>query len=156
MRRLVMASAVIIALSVPITVGTVALAGPATAASGIQCKGIKGNIAGNVTISKCKPSGGAGYKTATGVATSLASSGTLTWSKSGATTTIHGGSATAVSPNKCAPAKGGGGEFTFTATVSAASTVGTGIPAVGDSVSATACISSTGAITLLPHTVMHL
>jgi len=52
--------------------------------------------------------------------------------------------------------KKGNDEYTFKGTITAASTTGTGIPAKGDPVSASACVSSAGKITLVPHTVMDL
>jgi hypothetical protein len=153
MRRIATVAAIALAMSIPVGVATVSLAGTAGASSSIQCTGLKGTITGNVTISKCTPSGGKGYKSATGVATDLASSGTLTWKSSKATTGIDDGSANTVTPNACGKK---GTEYSFTATVSSASTTGTGIPAVGDAVSADACVSSKGAITLLKGTKMEL
>ena len=86
-------------------------------------------------------------------AASLATGGNLTWSKSKATTTIGNTTAKAVTPNACGSA---GTEYSFAGRVTKASTKGTGIPKKGDAVRAKACVSSTGAITLLPGTKMKL
>jgi hypothetical protein len=157
MRRFSLVAATVVALAVPASLATVAVAGSAYAGgSSITCKGLKGTITGTVTISKCTPTGGKGYKTASGAATSLASSGTLTWKSSKNTTDISGGTATQVTPVTCKGKTGAGGEYTFTATVSGGTASGPGTPQVGDAVSATACIGSTGKITLLTGTVMSL
>jgi hypothetical protein len=153
MRRILTVAAVAVAMSIPVSVATVSLAGTAGAVSTVQCKGLAGTITGTVTISKCTPSGGKGYKSASGLATNLATGGNITWKTSGATTTIGDASATQVVPSTC-PKADTGGEYSFTGQVTAASTSGTGIPAVGDTVSATACIGKTGKISLLKHTVM--
>jgi hypothetical protein len=153
MRRLLTVAATAVALSIPLSVATVGLAGTAGAAtSSVTCTGLTGTISTTVTISKCTPSGGKGYKTASAPASSLASGGNLTWSKSKATTTIGDSSVKVVSPNKC----GTSTEYSFTGKVTAASTKGTGIPKKGDAVKALACVSSAGAISLLPGTTMKL
>jgi hypothetical protein len=147
MRRLLAVAAIATAISIPASVATVGFAGPAFAASGVTCTGLKGTDSGTVTISKCTPSGGKGYKSASGAAASLATGGTITWSKSSATTTIG-------------PGQGGckkkSTEYDFSGKVTAASTTGTGIPAVGDSVSARACVTSAGKLSLVKGTVMDL
>ena len=152
MRRLLTAAAVAAAIFVPSSVAAIAPAGIASAASGVTCSSLKGTITSTVTIAKCTPSGGKGYKTATAPATSLAGGGNLTWSKSGATTTVGNTKVTTVTPNKC----GKSTEYSFTGTVTAASTSGVGIPAVGDTVSALACVSGSGKITLLKGTTIQL
>ena len=154
-RRLMTMAAVAAALTIPVSAATVIGSGSnAFASSSIQCTSLKGTITGTVTIGKCTPSGGKGYKTASGTSTSLASSGTLTWSKSKATTGIDDGNAVGpITGTKCSKKDTA---YSFTATVSAASTTGTGIPKVGDAVSATACVAKSGKITLEPGTVMEL
>jgi hypothetical protein len=152
MRRAILLAA---ALAIPISGASLALVsgGQASASSSIQCTSLKGNISSTVTIGKCTPTGGKGYKSATGNAAALATGGTITWSKSGATTTI--GSGTVTQPTNLCGKKAT--EYGFTSTVTAASTTGTGIPAVGDTVSALACVTtSSGAIKLLKGTVMEL
>jgi len=154
MRRLLTVAAAAVALSIPLSAATVGLAGTAGAAtSSITCTGLSGTITTTVKVSKCTPSGGAGYKTATGAASSLASGGNLTWASSKATTTVGDTSAKQVTPNKCGLK---GTEYSFKGKVTAASTKGTGIPKKGDAVTALACVSSTGAITLLAGTTMKL
>jgi hypothetical protein len=154
MRRLFTVAAVVVALSIPASVATVAVAGPAFAGTGITCTGLKGTITTTVTISKCTPSGGKGYKTASAPATDLATGGNITWKSSGATTTIGDASYSGGTQGSC---KKGNDEYMFTGTVTAASTTGTGIPAVGDAVSATACVETkNGKITLLKGTKMDL
>ena len=154
MRRLLMVAAAAISMSIPLSVATVGFAGTAGAAtSSVTCKGLSGSITTTVKISKCTPSAGPGYKTASAPASSLASGGKLKWSSSKATTTVGDASVTTVSPNACGA---GGTEYSFTGKVTGASTKGTGIPKKGDSVKALACVSATGAITLLPGTTMKL
>ncbi|MBV8463765.1 MAG: hypothetical protein JO368_10750 [Acidimicrobiales bacterium] len=101
-----------------------------------------------MTISKCSPSGGKGYKSASAPSSSLATGGNLTWSKSGATTTVGN---VVVSNQGQGTCKKGNTEYTFTGSVTAASTSGVGIPAVGDTVSASACVNGkSGKVTLAP------
>ncbi len=154
MRRLLLTAAAIASMAIPASV-IVGTATPSFATSSVTCTGLKGTISGTVTIKTCSPSGGKAYKSASGAAASLATHGTITW-KGGGTTTISGGSAVVASPNKCAAVKAGDLEYSFSATVSAATTVGVGIPKVGDTVSANACVSTKGKISLAPGSVMHL
>jgi hypothetical protein len=153
MRRLLAVAAIATAISIPASVATVGFAGPAFAASGVTCTGLKGTDSGTVTISKCTPSGGKGYKSASGAAASLATGGTITWSKSSATTTIGDTSTSSPGQGGC---KKKSTEYDFSGKVTAASTTGTGIPAVGDSVSARACVTSAGKLSLVKGTVMDL
>ena len=162
MRRLFTVAAAAVALSIPASVAGVGLvsSGSAFAASGITCKSLKGTISGKITIGKCTPApaGAAakGYKSASALATSLATGGTLTWSSSGATTTVS------LSTTTPTPAQGGCKkgytEFDATGTVTAASTTGVGIPAVGDTTTARACVdlTKTGKITLVKGTAFSL
>ncbi len=144
MRRLFTAAAVAAALAVPASVATAGFVevGTAGAASSIQCASIKlkGTLAtGTLTFGKCTPSGGKGYKTATGTTAALLAGGNITWSNSGATTTV---SFTDTSPGQGACSKGYD-EFDATGTVTAASTSGVGIPAVGDVTAARVCVDTT-------------
>jgi len=141
MRRMFTVAATVAALAVPASAAMVGMApvGPAGAVSSISCAGVKlvGTLAtGTLTISKCTPSGGKGYKSASGSTASLNGTGNLTWSKSGATTTTN---ISASSPGQGVCPKGWT-EFDANGSVMAASTSGVGIPAVGDTVSGTACI----------------
>ena len=151
MRRLLTVAAAAVALSIPASVASVGLvsSGSAFAATKITCKGLAGTITGNITISKCLPSGGTGYKSASAPASSLASGGTITWKASGATTTVSL-SVTTPGKGKCAV---GSSEYDATGSVTAASTTGKGIPAVGQTTSAKTCVNpTTGKITLVPGT----
>jgi hypothetical protein len=160
MRRLLTVAAVAAAMSIPASAAVVGFAGTAGAAtSSVHCASLKGTISGTVTIAKCTPVNpdkktAKAYKKATGASASLATGGNITWS-GGATTTI--GSATVGGGTSQGPCKKGNLEYTFSGTVSAASTSGTGIPAVGDAVNAAACVSSkTGKIAIAPGTTMAL
>jgi hypothetical protein len=146
MRRLFTIAATAAALAVPASVATAGFvqAGPAGAAgSSIACSSVKlkGSLAGGtLEFSKCTPSGGKGYKDATASTAALEVAGSnLTWSKSGATTTV---SITASSPGQGVCPKNYL-EYDANGTVTAASTSGVGIPAVGDVISGTACVDVT-------------
>ncbi len=153
-RRLLTLAAVAAAVAIPVSTATVVVGGStAFAASSITCKSLKGTDTGTVTIGKCTPSGGKGYKTASGSAATLATGGNITWSKSKATTTIGDTSYGTVTPNACGKK---GTEYYFDGTVTAASTMGTGIPKVGDAVSADACVANSGKLTLAKGTTMKL
>lgn len=140
MRRLKAGVAAVVALSIPVSAAWIGVAqmGSAGAASAIACKGLTGSVTGDITISKCTPSGGAGYKDGVANAESLVSGGgEITWFSSKATTTVKLGTPKTVTPNKCPK---GATEYAVTGSVTAASTKGTGIPAVGDSVAGEACV----------------
>jgi hypothetical protein len=153
MRRFRVVTAAAVALLIPASVVTVAISGTASAASGVTCSKIVGTTSGTVTIEKCTPSAGKEYKKASAPATDLATGGTITWNGK-ATTTI--GDATVGGGSSQGSCKKGSDEYTFKGTITAASTTGTGIPAKGDAVSAEACVSSSGKISLVPGTVMDL
>ena len=156
MRRLFTVAAAAVALSIPASVAGVGLvsSGSAFAASSITCKSLKGTITGTITIGKCTPSGGKGYKSASGSAAALAGTGTLTWSKSGGTTTVTITSTTSPGQGGC---KNGYAEFDALGSVTAASTTGTGVPVVGDDTTARACVDTTnGKITLVKGTTFSL
>jgi hypothetical protein len=153
MRRLLTVAAIAAAISIPASVATLGVAGPAFAASSITCTSLKGSDSGAVTIGKCSPSGGKEYKTASGTAASLATGGTITWKSSKATTTIGDTSTSSPGQGGC---KKGSTEYDFSGKVTAASTSGVGIPAVGDSVSARACVASNGKLSLVKGTSMAL
>ncbi len=153
MRRLLTVVAIAATITIPASVATMSMAGPAFASSGVTCTSLKGSDSGTVTIGKCSPSGGKGYKTASGAAVSLATGGTITWKSSKATTTIGDTSTSSPGQGGC---KKGSTEYDFSGQVTGASTSGVGIPAVGDAVSARACVSSKGALTLVKGTSMDL
>jgi len=155
MRRLRSVAATAVALSIPASVAAIGVvqAGPAGAAPSITCTSFKSTVTGTVTIGKCTPSGGKGYKSASGSSASLATGGTLTWTKSGATTTV---SLTVTSPGQGGRAKGYV-EYDANGSVTATSTIGTGIPAVGDTTSARACVNTAkNKITLVKGTTFTL
>ncbi len=159
MRRLFTVAATVAALAVPASVATAGFveAGTAGAASGIQCSSVKlkGTLAGGtLTFAKCTPSGGKGYKDATASTAALeVPNSNLTWSKSGATTTV---SITATSPGQGVCGKGYV-EYDANGTVTGASTTGVGVPAVGDVISGTACIDLTkNKLKLAPGTTFNL
>jgi hypothetical protein len=127
--------------------------GQAFASSSVSCTGLKGTETGTITISKCSPSGGKGYKSASGASVSLATGGNITWSNSGATTTIGDTNVSSPGQGSC-PKKQT--EYEYTGTVTAASTSGTGIPKVNDSVSGEVCVASSGKITLVKGTTLDL
>jgi hypothetical protein len=141
MRRLFAVVATAAALAVPTSVATLGIvpAGMAGAASGISCSTVKltGPLAtGTLTIKGCTPSGGKGYKSATASSAALQAGGSLVWSSSHATTTV---SITPTSPGQ-GVCKKGYVEFDANGHVTAASTKGAGIPAVGDTIHAVTCI----------------
>jgi hypothetical protein len=153
MRRILTVVAIAATITIPASVATLGAAGPAFASSSVSCTSLKGSDSGTVTIGKCTPSGGKGYKTASGTAATLATGGNITWKSSKATTTVGDAGVTSPGQGGC---KKGSTEYDFTGKVTAASTSGVGIPAVGDTVSARACVSSKGALSLVKGTSMEL
>ncbi len=158
MRRLFTVAAVAAALAVPASIATAGFveAGTAGAASAIQCSSVKlkGTLAGGtLTFGKCTPSGGKGYKDATATTAALLAGGNLTWSNSGATTTVTFSDS---SPGQGACSKGYD-EYDATGSVTAASTSGVGIPAVGDVTSGRVCVDTAkNKLKLVPHTTFSL
>jgi len=153
MRRLSVVSVAVVTLSVPASIAVIGFAGTASATSSVACAKTNGKESGSVTITQCTPSAGKEYKKATVPALDLAEGGTITWN-GGATTTIGDpNSSGGTSQGAC---KKKNMEYFFTGTVTAASTTGAGIPVVGDAVSASACLSSKGKISLAPGTVLEL
>ena len=159
MRRMFTVAATVAALAVPASVATLGIApiGPAGAVSAISCSGLTltGTLAsGTIHISKCLPSGGAGYASATGSTAALITPmSKLTWSSSHATTTV---TITATSPGKgvCTSPYV---EYDASGTVNAASTTGPGIPKVGDAISGKVCIYVAGnKMKLAPNTKFKL
>ena len=153
MKKMFSVAAIAVAMSIPAGAAITAIPGTAGAASTIACSSLKGTATTTITISLCTPTGGAGYKSATGPAASLANGGNITWTTSKATTTLAAGTVTQVAVNKCGTK---GKEYSYLSSVSAASTSGAGIPKVGDTASALVCVSSTLVIVLLPNTKVHL
>jgi hypothetical protein len=137
--RLVL-SAALIGSAALVTVGT---AGPASAATGIKCKTLTGNIATTVTLTGCNGNTGKSSKPIT--STSLATGGTITWANSKTTTVTlkvkEGDSSTCPAGSTREDAKG-----TVTADT-------TGSTSVGHKVKASVCLNNvSGALTLVPGT----
>ena len=121
-----------------------------TASSQVTCsKYISSHTFFSVAVGRCLPHAGHAYSEATGSASVLGfgpsgqDAGTLTWT-GGATTTIGPATYTQVLNDLSCPLTQPhkfflSAEQTESASVTAASTVGPGIPAVGDQVSATFC-----------------
>ena len=156
MRRIPLVAATAAALSIPASVAAVGVVGAGTAGaagSTIQCKSIKGTITGTITIGKCLPASKAekkADKTLSGVATSLATGGTLTWSNSGQQTTV----ALSVSSPGQGGCKKGSVEYDASGTVTADNSL---YGLTGDDTSARACVSSkTGKLSLVKGTTMGL
>jgi len=163
MRRFLVLIAVASAVSIPVSAGTVvASGGVALATGGITCAFIHGNVnkttPPGVHIGDCTPSAGADYKKALidDYSNTQANLGNLDW---------NGGAVTSVSNiTQTNYAQGAGtvcpaGTFFHvdaSGTVSAATSVGTGIPAVGDIISWKVCVSSAGKLSLQYHTKIHL
>ncbi len=124
--------------------------------SGVTCSKLTGSALGSIEISGCLPKGGTAYSDATGPASALASVGTpgvLTWS-GGATTTVVPSAVNPVAVDAC---KKGSSEVNFVGMVTAESgPAGIGIPEVGDTVSANACVSGSLTLTLAPGQKMNL
>jgi hypothetical protein len=96
-------------------------------------------------VRECSPSGGRPYRYATAPSSVLgpwaSSGGTLTWA-GGGTTTISSSTFTSTAGTSCPQStlyKKADGAQTESASVTGASAVGPGIPAVGDAVAATFC-----------------
>jgi hypothetical protein len=147
-----MAAATVVALSVPASVALVGSSSPAFASSSLTCKSMTGKITTTVTISKCNvPKGDAKtYAKASGKASALAVGGTLTWSSSKATTVIGKPTVTSPGQGRCAS---GSTEEDATGSVTGGTAV---VTKTGDTFAADVCISSAGAITLVPGTTASL
>jgi hypothetical protein len=123
--------------------GVVAFAVPSgAAATGIACKSMTGNIAGNVTLKKCTGNTGGASKALP--ATALAQGGTITWKNNKTTTvklTVKQGPGT-----KCAL---GDTEYDASGKVTKDTTKSV---AKGAKTVAKVCVTPAGAISLLPGT----
>lgn len=115
----------------------------------VKCSSVKGTSNGTIQIGDCTPSAGSGYKTASGLSMDFlndGTGGTLTWRTSGATTTI--GDVTSSSSTGKAACSSQDTEWSFTGRVTADSTSGTGIPAVGEAISGKICVAPDHKMTL--------
>jgi hypothetical protein len=119
--------------------------------SGITCTEITGNVNfGQVHISHCTPKAGKKYKKASidDYSNTQGNLGNLDWN-GGAVTTVSGITQTdfGYGSGSVCPA-GTFSHVVSTGTVTAASSSGTGIPAVGDTVRWQVCLSNTGILSL--------
>ncbi|HMD44823.1 MAG TPA: hypothetical protein VKG43_01590 [Acidimicrobiales bacterium] len=145
MRRLLLTA---VALAIP-AAGTVAFAGTASATSPtpVTCTKVVGGVAtATVTLKGCNSGLGKG----TAALTAVTTGGVITWKGHVKGTTTVAATANGVGQGGC---KTGSTEVDVTGTVTADTT---GVVTVGSPVSARACISSTGAISLVKHTVLTL
>lgn len=148
MRRFAVGTAVVTTLATAI-LALGALTGPAFAVSHATCKKLTGTVAGSFTITTCTPVSSL-YKSATAPSSSLASGkGTLTWSPSKKTTTVSG---TVASKGRGGCALGSN-EYDLTGTVTGGTATYT---KKGDTVKGRACLSATGALSLVPGTSLSL
>jgi hypothetical protein len=134
MRRCLAVVAITAAMLVPTSVAALAVGEQAAFASSLSCRLSMGNLYGAVRVNTCSPSGGSNYKSAKAPTAVLTSGGTFKWN-GGATTTIG---------NMFVPIPLAPPCFLYQGTVTAASTSGPGIPAVGDRFQALICPTSSG------------
>ena len=147
MRRVLLVSAAAVSLSVPVSVALVGSSSPAFASSSLTCTKISGSSTGTVTFKKCDvPSADKKtYKSGSISYSDLTSTGgNLTWSSSGATTTVSG-------PTVSSPGRGLCNNYSteedITATVSGGTSVVTND---GDTLTADICVSRmTGKVSLV-------
>jgi len=133
------------ALAVPVSLATVGLAGSASAGPPVSCTKVTGTVTGNITLKGCS----AGLGKGSAPAASLASGGTITWKSHKGTTTF---SATVTSPGQGA-CSAGSTEYDATGTVTADTS---GKVTVGGAVSGRGCVSGSGKVSLVKHTVFTL
>ena len=151
MRRLFLVVTATIVLAVPASITAALVSSPAGASSAVACKKLSGSIATTFTVTKCSPKVKKGAdKSASGSSSSLASgNGTLTWSKSGQTTTV---SLSVSSPGQ-GGCPSGSTEYDVTGSVTGGTSTYTGS---GDAVSGRACASPTGSLSLVKKTSLSL
>ena len=150
MKRLFLIAATVATVSLPVSFVAAGLsATSAGAAAPPACAKLSGTISGNFTVTKCTPKSKTNKK-ATGSSASLATGGgTITWSPSHGTTTLNV-SFTQAATNHCTK---GGTEYDVTGSVTGGTSTYT---ASGQSVSAEACASGSGKLSLVKHTKMEL
>jgi hypothetical protein len=163
MRRLLTVAVLVSATFIPVSAVTLAIAGGvASAGTTITCTFIHGNVNNptppGVHIGHCSPSAGPDYAKALidDYSNTQANLGNLDW-KGGAVTTVSN-----ITQSNYAQGAGAvcpAGTFFHvdsSGTVTAASSKGSGIPAVGDTVSWKVCVSNSGKLSLQFHTKIHL
>lgn len=141
MRRVLLVAATAVALSVPASVGLVGISSPAFAVSALTCMKVSGHFNTSITIRKCTvpTTDRKGYGSASVVVSTLASGGTLTWSKSRATTTLGPASISSPGRGRC-------GRFSTEHDITAAVTGGTSaVTSTGNTFSADVCVYKTTA-----------
>jgi len=151
MRRLLVAAATVTALAVPATLVSAAVtSGVASAQTPPACKKLSGTISGTFTLKKCKPASKQN-KSASGESSSLATGGgTITWAPSGGTTTVSISFSQASDNTGC---KSGSTKYDVSGSVTGGSSTYT---ASGQSVSAEACVTNSGKLSLAKKTEMDL
>ena len=145
MRRLMLA---VCALAIPMSLAAVGLGGSAGASPPVSCTKVTGTATGNITLKGC--SAGLGKGSAPASTLLVTGSGTITWKgKHKGTTTV---SVTVTTPVTSA-CKTGSTEYDATGTVTADTS---GKVVVSSTVSDKACVSGTGKVSLVKHTVFTL
>jgi hypothetical protein len=139
MRRVLVAASTFIALCVPASVGLVGISSPAFAGSSLTCMKLSGDFNASITLRKCSVplSDVKSYKAASVVVSTLASGGTFTWSKSGATTSLGPATISSLGRGRCGPYDT---EQDITAAVTGGTSLLTG---GGDTFSADVCVYKT-------------
>jgi hypothetical protein len=147
MRRMILSAVTVVGFAVPTSIAAVTLtAGPAAAASSIQCGKLAGDITGTIVIAKCSPKNKL-YKTLSGTASLLAGGGALTWSPGGQTTIVSAPTTTSPGQGSC-PNKWT--EYDSTGTVTGGTSTYTH---AGDTFSSKSCVKGTK-IKNLKHTTV--
>jgi hypothetical protein len=139
MRRVLFVTAIAVAFSVPASTGFVRASSPAFAGSVLTCTKVSGRFIASLIIRRCTVplADRRTYGSASIVVSTLSSGGTITWAKSGATTTL--GPATITSPGR-----GRCGVFDTEHDISATVTGGTSaVTNKGDTFSADVCVYKT-------------
>jgi opacity protein-like surface antigen len=160
MKRILVSIALVAAAAVPASAASVVAGGTAYAGSGITCSKIAGNFVngrGNIKISHCTPSGGREYKRAMNEDYSGGEGdlGNLQWNGGGTTTVSNISWSEQPGSNPACPSSSQAYAFA-SGTVTAVSSSGTGIPAIGDTVSWSVCVGARGQASLQRRTVVHL
>ncbi len=149
MRRFAVGTSVVTTLLVAATLALGAMTGAAFAVTHATCKKLTGSATSTFTISTCSPVK-AQYKSASAKSSTLASGGgTLTWSPSKKTTVVKG-TITSKGQGGCAL---GSTEYDLAGSVTGGTATYT---RKGDTVKGRACLSATGALSLVPGTSLTL
>jgi len=136
----------VVALAVPISVGTLAFAGPAFAAGTATCSKLSGSVSSNkATFSKCTDTANTGGSGSVSVTTLGSGSGPITWASGHGTTTI---SITFTQSGTSCP---GATEYKIAGTVKSDTGKAKSIK-VGGKVSADVCLSGAGSFSLVTGT----